>query len=584
MWSVSAFGLAFFRAAFKLARMTETPSTEEPQFRLKVGVIAGVILLVALLLLFDTWRTGQPIDLPKAEHEKLECASYTPSHNGRMLDMSTKRALVKRDLRQLAERFRCVRTYSVSEGLDDVPQVARELGLRVMLGLWIGMDGPSNDREIARGLELANEYPDVVTAVIVGNEVLLRREQTAAQLGALVERVRAGTKVPVTYADVWEFWLRNPNLARKVNFITIHILPYWEDDPIDIDRALHHVQSIYKKVQDEFPDSNVFIGETGWPSAGRPRLDAVPSRINQARFLREFVAYADHAKVPYNLIEAYDQPWKRNQEGTVGGYWGLYDANGEEKFSFTDPVVADPSWSLSFIASLAGVAGFVLLGWLLRPPPSTRALAFLGIVGHAAGSLFVKQIEYMATANRSTLEWIATSAWSISGWLSVSLAAIALARWIDGVSLDRPFGISEFAHGLGHGATPKSWPARILGLSRFVFLFGLAYTCLALTYEGRGRDFPLALAGLPILLFAMLEFVARRSETRSMHREELLLAVTLLLTSGYVTYHETVVNERAVSWSLLCGLMSAAILFGQLRSFRRTLNPNERAEQQSQTA
>ncbi|HYM35533.1 MAG TPA: hypothetical protein VET48_09065, partial [Steroidobacteraceae bacterium] len=277
----------------------------------KVTVVAMVLLGIACALLFVSWRTSRLTPLPNLEQAKLACASYTPSHDGHVLGVDETRRLVASDLKILAARFQCVRTYSVSEGLDDVPKIARELGLKVMLGLWISSDAKSNDAEIAHGIALANEYADVVTAVIVGNEVLLRRELLPEQLKSLMERVRAGTHVPVTYADVWEFWLRNKSLADVASFVTIHILPYWEDQPIGIDHALEHVQNIYAKVQNEFPGKVIFIGETGWPSKGRPRMEATPSLLNEARFAREFVAYAEQNKVPYYFFEAFDQPWKR---------------------------------------------------------------------------------------------------------------------------------------------------------------------------------------------------------------------------------------------------------------------------------
>jgi glucan 1,3-beta-glucosidase len=563
--------------------MTEAPredTVKNPPTAWRLALVAGVILTGAVLLLFRTWQLGRPIDLPNAAHEKLQCASYTPSNNGRMLDLARKRELVSSDLRLLAERFQCVRTYSVSEGLDDVPRVARELGLKVLLGMWISMDAPSNDREIARGIELANEYADVVSGIIVGNEVLLRRELTAAQLRGLLERVKAATKVPVTYADVWEFWLRNAELAKVADFVTIHILPYWEDDPIDIDRALDHVQSIYKKVQAAFPESKVLIGETGWPSIGRPRLDAVPSLTNEARFIREFVAYAERENIPYNLIEAFDQPWKRNQEGTVGGYWGLYDADGNQKFAFTGALVGDSNWRIAALGSLFGVVFFGAIGWFAKPRCSLRALALVAIAGHIAGNVAVKQWFYVSTANRTALEWIATSGWALVGWITVLAVSLSIARWVDGTIPQRPASVESVLFGVGHGSRRLDRAATILGLSRLLMLIGVAYVCLALCYEGRGRDFPIALMALPVAGYAILEFIAPSKATNSIAREESLLAFILVAASAFIVYKETIYNTRAVAWCALCALFAGTIVIGQWRS----LHKNQGAEQQPSTA
>ena len=133
--------------------------------------------------------------------------------------------------------------------------------------------------------------------------------------------------MPVTYADVWEFWLRHREVAAAVDFITIHILPYWEDFPDSRHGTRRaHVDAIRGRVAAAFPGKEIFLGEFGWPSAGRMREGALPSPANQARTVQEVLAHAKRENYRVNLIEAYDQPWKRQLEGTVGGHWGLFDA------------------------------------------------------------------------------------------------------------------------------------------------------------------------------------------------------------------------------------------------------------------
>ena len=131
--------------------------------------------------------------------------------------------------------------------------------------------------------------------------------------------------MPVTYADVWEFWLRHRELASAVDFVTIHILPYWEDDPIAARAAADHVDSIRKRVAENFPGKEIVIGEVGWPSAGRMREGALPSPANQARVIADVLERGKRESFRVNVIEAFDQPWKRALEGTVGGHWGLFD-------------------------------------------------------------------------------------------------------------------------------------------------------------------------------------------------------------------------------------------------------------------
>ncbi len=149
---------------------------------------------------------------------------------------------------------------------------------------------------------------------------------TAADLAATIRSVKSQVTVPVTYADVWEYWLRNREVYEAVDFVTIHILPYWEDFPIRAKYAAAHVDSIRQRMAVAFPGKEILIGETGWPSEGRMREGALPSRTNQARVVSEILGLAKQENFRVNLIEAYDQPWKRQLEGTVGGYWGLIDS------------------------------------------------------------------------------------------------------------------------------------------------------------------------------------------------------------------------------------------------------------------
>src|SRR5690606_8552415 len=151
----------------------------------------------------------------------------------------------------------------------------------------------------------------------------------------LIGQVKEAVPQPVTYADVWEFWLAHPEIAPAVDFLTIHLLPYWADDPAGLDQALEHVGAIRQQFRTRFAPKDILIGETGWPGAGRQCATAVPSLINQARFMRGSVQLSESPGWQYNLLEAFDRPWKRAGEGAVGAYWGLFDADPRHKGVFT---------------------------------------------------------------------------------------------------------------------------------------------------------------------------------------------------------------------------------------------------------
>src|SRR5438552_3412633 len=266
--------------------------------------------------------------MPITRGEKLCFIAYAPFRGAQTpLDLSTniEPGQIVEDLAQLAKVTDCVRTYSVDFGLDQVPEIAQRHGLKVMLGLWVSSHTDRTQYQISTGVALANRFPDVVRAVIVGNEVLLRGEVSPAMLGETIRGVKSRVKAPVTYADVWEFWLRYRELASAVDFVTIHILPYWEDDPVAARDAADHVDAIRQRVVGNFPGKEIVIGEVGWPSAGRMREGALPSPANQARVIAETMTLAQRENFRVNVIEAFNQPRKRWLERATGGDAGIFD-------------------------------------------------------------------------------------------------------------------------------------------------------------------------------------------------------------------------------------------------------------------
>ena len=151
------------------------------------------------------------------------------------------------------------------------------------------------------------------------------------QLGVYLDRVRASVDVPVSTAEPWHVWFKNPELAEHVDFIGTHMLPYWEG--ISLERAVDYVIDHVTLLENTFPDKPVVIAEVGWPSNGRTRRSAVASPSNEATFLRRFLKRAEELEYIYYVMEAFDQPWKRETEGSVGAYWGVYDVERTAKVS-----------------------------------------------------------------------------------------------------------------------------------------------------------------------------------------------------------------------------------------------------------
>ncbi|NJL08450.1 MAG: hypothetical protein HC900_09455 [Methylacidiphilales bacterium] len=312
---------------------------------------ASAFGLSALIVVSSWVWLGKPVDMPPSPlsaGEKLYCVSYAPFRGTQTpLDRTLviPRQQIEEDLGRLAKITDCVRTYATELGLDQVAEIAAKHGLKVLQGLWLGRDPVHNATEIDKAVALANAHQGTIRGVVVGNEVLLRGEMSDVDLAATIRLVKSKVSVPVTYADVWEYWLRNRSIASAVDFITIHILPYWEDVPVSASEAGAHINDIRSKVAATFPGREILIGESGWPSAGRMREGALPSPANQARVIHDLLALAQRTGYHVNVIEAFDQPWKRQLEGTAGGYWGLLRTDSRApKFVLGEPVSNHPFW------------------------------------------------------------------------------------------------------------------------------------------------------------------------------------------------------------------------------------------------
>jgi len=492
--------------------------------------------IVGFLALGSLWQTiGKPVVLADAATptHKLQCASYTPFGKDQSpfdLPLQIHPEQMDTDLALLAERFQCIRTYSVT-GLEKLPELARKHGLKLITGAWVSRNPHDTAIEIQGLIKLAKENPDVVEAVIVGNEALLRKEVTGGQLVELINQVKAEISQPVTYADVWEFWLKHPEVAPAVDFITIHLLPYWEDNPAGIDAALHEVTEVRELFGKQFAPKDIMIGETGWPSEGRQRETAVPSRVNQATFIRGFVALAEQHGWRYNLIEAFDQPWKRVSEGAVGGFWGLYDADRQDKSILAGPVSNLPHWPL-WLAISAGVLAFGLL--VGGRPSSTRNAVLLPLVTALGAACIGLWAELAWVTSRYVGEWLWAGALLALNLLVLAHAALALST------------------AQGWRAQAFGWLERRAGWWLAAAGFAGAVMMLAMVTDARYRSFPSAALLLPALVYLLRPVPGPR-------REIAVLAV--LIAAGIVPqlYEETLDNLQAIGWAITSALLAAAL-------------------------
>jgi cellulose synthase/poly-beta-1,6-N-acetylglucosamine synthase-like glycosyltransferase/exo-beta-1,3-glucanase (GH17 family) len=433
--------------------------------------VAAVVALAACLHA-GLWAFFQTTGAAPNVEKSLASVSYAPFEGIRNPEDEPTPAQIRADLKAIAPYTNTIRTYRSTRGMEQVPAIAAEFGLKVTLGVWLDTnltrdgkydlvpDPDNSDRRITRNeaeirtaIRLARTYRNV-DAIVVGNETTLRHSlveaaeaeiaqsalenprshanpktqekrtygdfssalqdikqeweddfaATAAKTGRTVEdvtaeynvdevmkviqRVKRETNVPVTTGETWNYWLAYPKLATAVDFVAAHILPYW--DHVAYAQAVDHTLDIYYRLRQAHPGKRIVIAEFGWPSAGYNLGVSEPGRLEQATVLRQFVMRADALGIDYNIIEAFDQPWK-TVEGSVGRYWGMFDASREPKFSWTGPISNADYWK---IAAIAIAVGFLISLPILGGAATMREAVLLAVASHAVGAWAAIVFEY----------------------------------------------------------------------------------------------------------------------------------------------------------------------------------------------
>jgi exo-beta-1,3-glucanase (GH17 family) len=487
---------------------------------------------------------------PLKAGEKLYCISYAPFRDSQTpFDPETRipAAQIEEDLSLLAQLTDCVRIYSVDQGLEQVAGIAQKLGLKVMQGFWLSSDPVKNRIQIETAVALANRYPDTIRAVVAGNEVLLRGDLSATDLAAIIRSVKARVHVPVTYADVWEFWLRSPDVAAAADFITIHILPYWEDFPITAANSASHVDLIRRRVVAAFGTKEVIIGEVGWPSAGRMREGALPSPANQARVIQDVLALAKRDNVRVNVIEALDQPWKRALEGTVGGHWGILDTHDRPKFVWGEAVSNHPQWKLQAAGGIAFAALIFGVAWAARRDRKMPLTLWLAVTANAlAGGILIGW----------TIANVPIESLGLGGWLrNLAFAAVAIVAPLAlSTATMRGTPLPRFSALLGPASERTGDPlARLIGAVLMVSLLLAFIVALGLVFDPRYRDFPFApLTAMAVPLLVHSLTMPRPDGVRGV--AELGGTAVLLASVPYIALNEGFANWQSL-W--VCAALAA---------------------------
>jgi exo-beta-1,3-glucanase (GH17 family)/cellulose synthase/poly-beta-1,6-N-acetylglucosamine synthase-like glycosyltransferase len=344
----------------------------------RLRIALALVLVIGATALF--WASRDYAVIAPDWDGQVRGVAYNPSHAFTAATMKAVPAeQIDSDLRQLSAITGHIRTYTVDGGMDKVPEIARRYGMTVSLGIWISPDLDKNEEQLALGIKTALAHRRTIDRVIVGNETQLFGYVSPDQLNDYIRRVREAlpARIKVTTAEPWSTWLLVPEVAKNVDVIFVHLLPYWE--LVDIRGALKFESDHYDLTRKTFPGKPIIIGEAGWPSDGLTHGRAQASVANEAYFTRAFVQFAMEKGYDYYLMEAYDQPWKDAGEGSVGRYWGLFDASGNPKFGFTGLLRNFPQWR--FYALLAAILTLALGLLVLGRMPRVRQTGYLVMGG-----------------------------------------------------------------------------------------------------------------------------------------------------------------------------------------------------------
>ncbi len=408
--------------------------------------------LIAALLQAVAWYVAQQVARPPDFTGKIASLSlaYEPEHApfaGRVPTLEE----IDRDLRLIAGIARKVRTYGTQKSLAGLPELAERYNLDVTLGVWLNEERDAagkvipgirkaNEEELSAAVTLARRHWNI-RELLIGNEMLLRtrmafpdttdpttgekRPSPEAQrqmqdLIAYIRKAKAETTKQVSTSEGWADWTVFPDLVKEVDFITTHNLPFWEQQRAE--NAVDYALDKYDRLRSLYPGKRVIIGEFGWPSQGYNRRAAVPDPLKQAQVLRQFLTEAERRGIEYNIVEAFDQPWKTFEGSNAGPYWGIYDVGRHPKFPLSGPIE-------ELRLSIAGGGLFIgllitLRGLSRRRPTLGHALAY-ATAANAMGAGIISAAIYPFDHYLNLGLW---AMWGIGFLMVLPLATITLAK------------------------------------------------------------------------------------------------------------------------------------------------------------
>lgn len=238
---------------------------------------------------------------------------------------------VRRRMKIITPYTKWVRSFSCTEGNEFIPIIAREYGIKTLVGAWLGDDPEVNEKEIEGLIKLANEgYVDIAA---VGNEVMYRKDLSEDELLAFIDKVKIAipATIPVGYVDAYYEFTIKPRITEACDVILTNCYPFWEGT--NIDYSLAHMKSMFHQAKSVANGKKIIITETGWPSKGESFKDSHPSEDNSKKYFINTQLWSKEEDIDIFYFSSFDESWKVGAEGEVGAYWGIWDKNEQLKFN-----------------------------------------------------------------------------------------------------------------------------------------------------------------------------------------------------------------------------------------------------------
>ncbi|MFL1010557.1 glycoside hydrolase family 17 protein [Flavisericum labens] len=290
----------------------------------KIGSLAGVNL--------DNKTTKGLQNVFKRVLKKgMHGICFSPYEEGQQPGDQITEKQIRRRMKIIKPYTNWIRSFSCTDGNELIPVIAKEYGIKTLVGAWLGDDAEINRKEVEGLIKLANK--GFVDIAAVGNEVMYRGDLTESELLSFMKQVKDAipAEIPMGYVDAYYEFRQRPKITEACDVILANCYPYWEG--CHIDYALLYMKDMFRQAVKAGNGKKVIITETGWPSQGEGLEGALPSYQNAIKYFVNSQFWSEEDDIEMFYFSSFDESWKVGSEGDVGAFWGLWDKDEETKFS-----------------------------------------------------------------------------------------------------------------------------------------------------------------------------------------------------------------------------------------------------------